>query len=88
MVTYTIDKARTNLKTIIKQTIDSHEEVNIASDIGGVVMLSENDYDAMKETLKLVFDKKSLISLLESHKNRDNGIVQKSYSIEEVFHDL
>ena len=60
MVTYTIDKARTNLKTIIKQTIDSHEEVNIASDIGGVVMLSENDYDAMKETLKLVFDKKSV----------------------------
>lgn len=61
MVTYTIDKARTNLKRIIKQTIDSHEEVNIATDIGGVLMLSENDCDAMKETLKLVFDKKSLI---------------------------
>jgi antitoxin YefM len=49
----TISSARTNLFTIAQETIESHEPVIMTSKHGNVVLLSEEDFKAMQETLYL-----------------------------------
>jgi len=88
MTTYTIENLKLNIDPIIKYSLQSHDEIHIASDEGSVVIIPEKDYETMKETLSLLSDKKSLTALLDGHKNRDDTIKQKSYSIEEVFSDI
>jgi len=60
-----------NLSSMVHHTLESHEEVSIATSRGAVVMLAQDDYEGMQETLRLLNDKKSLSALLESHKHRD-----------------
>ena len=77
-----------NLPNMLHHTLVSHEEVSIATSGGAVVMLAQDEYDSMKETLRLLSDKKSLSALLDSHNHRDNGIESIGYTIAEVFHDI
>jgi antitoxin YefM len=49
----TISSARTNLFTIAQETIESHEPVIMTSKHGNVVLLSEEDFKAIQETLYL-----------------------------------
>jgi len=77
-----------NLSNMIDHTLKSHEEVSIATSQGAVIMLAQEEYNNIQETLRLLYDKKSLSALLESHKNRDNNIKPISFSILEAFDDL
>ncbi len=88
MLITTLEKANNDLSNIVYHTLKSHEEVSIASDKGTVVMLAQEDYESMQETLRLLGDKKSLKALLDSHQQRDNNEPLKSYSVAEVFCDL
>lgn len=88
MTTYTIENLKLNIDPIISYSLKSHDEIHVASNEGSVVIIPENDYEVMKETLYLLSDKKSLSALLEGHNNRDKKIKQKSYSMEDVFSDL
>jgi PHD/YefM family antitoxin component YafN of YafNO toxin-antitoxin module len=88
MKTVTIEKAVRNLDAMIEDALNSHEEINIATDRGAVVMIPQEDYEAMRETLRLLEDKKSLQALLESHWLRDQGEIPEGYSVEDVFSDL
>ena len=62
-----------NLSMMLHHAIESHEEVSIATPKGAVIMLAEDEYNSMKETLRLLSDKKSLSALLASHDERDKG---------------
>jgi len=77
-----------NLSNIVHYALESHEEVSIATSKGAVVMLAQDEYESMQETLRLLNDKRSLSALLESHKHRDDNTEATSYTISEVFNDL
>lgn len=88
MKTITLEQANQDLVSHINYALDTHEEVNISSSNGAIVMIPQDDYESMQETLRLLADKKSLKALLDSHDARDKGIVQNTYSVEDVFSDL
>jgi len=73
---------------MIRYSLENHDEINIATPEGGVILLPQKDYEEMLETLRLLADKKSLRALLESHKARDEHKKLENYSIEDVFGDL
>jgi len=73
---------------MVHYTLESHEEVSIATSQGAVVMLAQEEYESMQETLRLLNDKKSLSALLESHKHRDDNTQPTSYTVLEAFDDL
>ncbi|MFK5974973.1 MAG: hypothetical protein QM493_00570 [Sulfurovum sp.] len=84
----TLEQANQDLISYINYTLNTHEEINISSTNGAIIMIPQTDYKSMQETLRLLADKKSLKALLDSHYSRDNNIKCKSYSVEEVFSDL
>jgi PHD/YefM family antitoxin component YafN of YafNO toxin-antitoxin module len=88
MRTISLNQATADMQSFINYTLSSKEEINIATDNGAVVMLPQEEYESMLETLRLISDKKSLKALLESHAIRDDGKEPKAYSISEVFGDL
>ena len=88
MKTITLEQANNNLLQHINYTLDTHEEINIASSNGAIVMIPQDDYESILETVRLLGDKKSLKALLDSHAKRDKGLEPKSYSIEDVFSDI
>ena len=87
MVSVTLSNAVDNLPKIIADTISNQEETVIVTDNGAVVMLSQENWDGMLETLRLLKDKRSLKALLEGQSRRKQGINQGK-SPEEIFYDL
>lgn len=51
MRTVSLDQASADLKAIIQQTIRDKDETVIASSDGAVVVLDENEWSNIKETL-------------------------------------
>jgi PHD/YefM family antitoxin component YafN of YafNO toxin-antitoxin module len=88
MKTITLEQANKDLISHINYSLKTHDEVNIASEGGAIVMLPQEDYDSIMETVRLLSDKKSLKALLDAHTQREQGIEPKSYSVEDVFSDL
>lgn len=88
MKTITLAQANQDLIGHINYSLKTHEEVNIASENGAIVMLPQEDYESIMETLRLLGDKKSLKALLDAHASRDQGIEPVSYNVEDVFGDL
>ncbi len=88
MKTVTIEQAMTDLINMIKDSLKTREEISIATNDGAVIILPQEDYESMQETLKLLMDKKSLRALLKAQNEREDGIIPKSYDVEDVFDDL
>jgi len=88
MISIDIKKASQTLPELVHGTLVNCEETVIVSDTGAVVMIDQNEWENMKETLKLLHDKKALKALLEGHKERDREKVPDSVSVEEAFYDL
>jgi PHD/YefM family antitoxin component YafN of YafNO toxin-antitoxin module len=88
MRTVTLDQAGADLKAIIQQTIRDKDETVIASSDGAVVVLDENEWLNIKETLRLFTDKQSLSALMESHAIRERGEKPKGITPEEAFKDV
>lgn len=88
MKTITLAQANQDLIGHINYSLRTHEEVNIASENGAIIMLPQEDYESIMETVRLLADKKSLKALLDAHVQREQGMEPKSYSVEDVFSDL
>lgn len=54
MKTVTASKARSNLYRLIDETVDSSEPVQITGRRGNAVLVSEEDWTAIQETMYLV----------------------------------
>ncbi|MEO1685147.1 MAG: type II toxin-antitoxin system Phd/YefM family antitoxin [Cyanobacteria bacterium J06631_12] len=54
MTTHSIDEAQNNLRELIKETANSHQPVIIKSDDTNAVLLSEEDWSSIQETLHLL----------------------------------
>ncbi|OGT42377.1 MAG: antitoxin [Gammaproteobacteria bacterium RIFCSPHIGHO2_12_FULL_37_34] len=54
MATYTATKARANLYRLIDQVSHSHKPIHITSKKSNAVLVSEEDWSALQETLYLL----------------------------------
>lgn len=82
MQTITAESAQVDFQKLLQATIKEHRQYRIASEHGGVVMLSEEDYESLVETLELL----SVPGLYESVKEADKQIHEgATYSIDDVF---
>ncbi len=88
MKTLTIQQVSKDLMSVSEHSLKTHEEINIATEKGAVVILPEEDYESMQETLRLLSDKEALTALLNGHKKRDKGKSPESFSVQDVFSDL
>jgi len=88
MKTITLAQANKDLIGHINYSLQTHEEINIASENGAIIMLPQEDYESIMETVRLLADQKSLKALLDAHAQREQGTEPKSYRVEDVFSDL
>ena len=84
----TLDQATADLPNIVQQTLQEHNATVIASPEEAVIMIDETEWQNIKKTLKLLNDKDSLASLLESHSARDKGKKPVGITFEEAFSDV
>ena len=87
MKTITLSKAKLNFADIIKSILINQEETTIATDEGAVVMINEDNWNSINETLRLLKDKKSLKALLLGHQQREQNQVEGK-TIKNIFYDL
>ena len=82
MKTITTTKARSDLFNIVKDIVKGHREVKITSKEGSVVLVSEQDYENLMETLELM----SVTGLTKSIHQADEDIRSgETVSIDEAF---
>jgi len=73
MNTMTLLEASGNLAKVIESTINNSDETVIVSKNGSVVMVDQNYWEEIQETLRLLSDKQSLTALIEGHKKREDS---------------
>jgi len=84
MITVTATKARSDLFNMIKRIVKGHRQIRITSKEGSAVLMSEEDYENLIETLHLL----SVPGLKESIQSADREIAEgETYSIEEAFNE-
>lgn len=54
MTTITITEARKNLYSLVDLTTESHKPIHITTKKGGAVLVSEEDWSSIQETLYLL----------------------------------
>jgi PHD/YefM family antitoxin component YafN of YafNO toxin-antitoxin module len=87
MVT-TLDRIIEKPEFYLLNVLKNNEELIVDSKLGNFVVVPENDWNQMNETLKLLNDKVALKALIEGKSLRNAGHVPDGYSIEEIFNDL
>jgi len=88
MNTITINNAISNFPQLITNTIRNFEVTVIVSEQGSVVMISQQEWNSIMETIRLFRDKKSLKSLLDGQNARRKGHKLTSKTINQAFYDL
>ena len=76
MVVMTATKARSNLYTLIDQTKNSHEPIVISGKRNNAVLISEDDWNSIQETLYLCSIPGMRESILEASKEPLNESVE------------
>lgn len=82
MTVLTATKARQNLFDILKKSVKGHVPVKIKSKTGDAVLLSEEDYEGLLETLELLSTPGMARSLREAMADIRAG---RTKSLKEVF---
>ncbi len=88
MNTIIASKAAQTLPQLIQDTIKNCEETIIVSEEGSVVLIDQNEWESIQETLKLLQDPIAFKALLDGHRAREQGENPKSFTVDEVFNDL
>ena len=82
MKTITASKARSELFSLLKDTVKGHRQVRITSKEGSVVLMSEEDYESLIETLQLLSEPGFKESIRKADEEIEKG---ETLSIEEAF---
>ncbi len=82
MVRMSATKARTEFFSLLKKSIKEHEPVGIHTREGDAVLISEEDYESLMETLELLSTPGLAKSIAKARKEIERG---ETYSIDEVF---
>lgn len=83
-----IQQAVQTLPQLVQNTVENCEETIIVSEAGAVVLIEQQEWEHIVETLRLIQDKASLKALLDGHRQRDAGHVPDGVTLEEAFCDL
>ena len=82
MTTLTASQARQNLFALVKKSVKGHVPIKITSKNGDVVLLSQEDYESLIETLEIL----SIPGMYKSIKKAEEDIqAGRTKSIKEVF---
>jgi antitoxin YefM len=73
MQTYTATEARSRLFNLIKNIIRGHRQVRITSKNGSAILLSEDDYENLLETIELLSVPGFKQSIEQANKDIENG---------------
>jgi antitoxin YefM len=82
MKTITASRARSELFSLLKGTVKGHRQVRITSKEGNTILMSEEDYESLVETLELLSEPGLKESIRKAEKEIENG---ETISIEEAF---
>lgn len=82
MTTLTATQARQNLFTLVKKSIRGHIPVRISSREGDVILISQEDYEGLLETLELLSTPGMLRSIQEARADIRAG---RTKSLKEIF---
>ncbi len=85
---YTLQQASIGLGEVIARAVQDHEEAAIVSDRGSVILVPQDEFDSMRESLRLLNDPRSLKALLAGHAQRDERRLSDLPTVEQVFDDL
>ncbi len=81
MKTVTATEARKDLFRLLKRSVRGHEQFRISHKEGEAVLLSQEDYDSLLETLELLSTPGLLKSVRQARREIARG---ETYSLEEV----
>ena len=82
MKTITASRARTELFNLLKGTVKGHRQVRITSKEGNTILMSEEDYESLIETLQLLSEPGMKDSIRKAEREIKRG---ETFSIEEAF---
>ncbi len=82
MTTLTASQARQNLFALVKKSVKAHIPVKITSKNGDAVLISQEDYESLLETLELLSIPRMLKSIRKAEEDIKAG---RTRSIKEVF---
>lgn len=82
-----VSKARSRLSELHRQIIYDHEQVILTHKIGNAALISMDEWESYKETMRLLNDKKALKALAQSFEDHDAG-KSVGKSAEEIFSDM
>ena len=87
MKALTISEGRKRLFELRKQVVDDHDQVVFTHKNGNVVLISMEEWEAYRETERLLNDREALGALLNSFEDHDKK-TKKGKTIQQVFSDL
>ncbi len=82
MTTFTATEARQKWFTLLKKSVKGHVPVRISSQAGDVVVISQEDYENLLETLELLSTPGMMKSIREARADIKAGRVK---SLKDVF---
>ncbi len=82
MTTLTASQARQSLFQLVKKSVKGHMPIKITSKSGDVVLVSQEDYESLLETLELLSTPGMLKSIREAREDIKAG---RTKSLKEVF---
>ena len=82
VTTLTATKARQNLFDLLKKSVKGHVPIRITSKSGDAVLMSEEDYESLLETLELLSETGMAKSIKEARADIKAG---RTRSLKEVF---
>lgn len=87
MQVMSISEARKRLFELRKHIVADHDQVILTHKSGNIVLISMDEWESYKETVRLLRDKAALKSLIQSFEDHDKGTITGK-PVEEVFSDL
>lgn len=82
MTTLTVTAARQNLFHLLEKSIKAHVPIKITSKKGDVILISQEDYESLLETLELLSTPGMLKSIREAREDVKAG---RTKSLKEIF---
>ena len=82
MTTLTVTQARQNLFDLLKKSVKGHVPIKITSKTGDAVLISEEDYEGLIDTLELLSTPEMAKSIHEAKEDIKAG---RTKSLKEIF---
>ncbi len=88
MQALSISEGRERLLELREKVTSDHDQVILTHEAGNVVLISMEEWEAYRETERLLMDRAALRALLQSFEDHDAGREGRGKPVSEVFSDL